>query len=129
MRKIFIFFSLSLIVFFGFAVMSVAQQQTEQEQLDQQKLDQQKLEQQQQLEQQRLDQQYLAQQQQLEQQQLAQQQQYQQESAQQSEVVMEPDMSFFGDDYSTGRYAYDYSHRGYESRGEAHFEGGKPGRR
>jgi Ni/Co efflux regulator RcnB len=130
-KKIFIFFLAGLIIFFGFIARSTAQQQTDEEQRDRQNLEQQKLElqqDQQQLEQQRLYQQQLAQQQQIEQQ-LAQQQLYQQELAQQSEVVIEPDLYLFGGDYSSGRYAYNYSHRGYESRGEAHSGGERRGRR
>jgi len=132
MKKIFILFLAGLIIFFGFITKGTAQQQTYEEQRDRQKLEQEKLElqqEQQQLEQQRLYQQQLAQQQQINQQQLAQQQLYQQELAQQAEVVIEPDMYLFGGDYDGGRYVHNYSHRGFESRGAAHFGGERRGRR
>ena len=103
-----IFFVWGLIISFSLITVSGAQQQPQQDQLVQQQIAQQQIAQQQQLEQQVLDQQALAQ--------------------QSVDVVVEPDVYLFGGDYYRGRDAHNYSRRGFESRGAAHFEGGR-GRR
>lgn len=120
MRSRLLVFSLGLIASFGFVTVSAAQQQSDQQQaVEQRNLDQQQLMQQQ------IAQQQLAQQQQLEQEQLN-----QQALAQQSaNVVIEPDVYLFGGDYYRGRDAHNYSRRGFESRGAAHSDGRRGGRR
>ena len=57
------------------------------------------------------------------------QQQLVEEQQEYQPVVQEPDQYLFGGDYYYGHGVYNYSHRGFESRGAAHSGGLSRGRR
>ena len=116
-------FTLCLLILaasFCFSTMSRAQQQTDQQDQAQEKFVQEGIIQQQQLQQQ------IAQQQMIQQQQLEFQQMDQQRLEQ---LSAGSDLYLFNGYYDRDRDAYHYGHRGFESRGLAHSDGRRGGRR